>query len=776
MKLRVLLPLLVLVLVTTGLVGWYADHILGQALLAQDQAERDQDHARVAAALDLQMERLSATARTYAQWSATGDFLDLPESVYADNFGDEQLRDLQVDLVVLLRADGTEALRAQSRKVQEIPRFPAVEDLWVHRDGAAARRGLWQEPEGWWLVAAEQIASPDGSPKGTLIAGIRLYGATLRELAQLSQLDLGIGVDPQPGAPPNMDDPRSLSWVLLPSLQSEPLSIEVSRERPLLRWRGRLVGGMVGLTALCGLVWMAMATLLLERFLYRPLQSLEQRVRNAAPQLLLPDPDPDPVQNLTGTASALLVATLAARETSARQQRRLYALLDGLPLPVAIKDNRRVYTLVSRHYAELFGRSSLGVEGKKDEDLLPGALAEELRVEDEGLLRYSLEAEPVERNFRGRPLLFTKVPLREAGGQVTGLLVVAEDRSLLRSAENAAALRLDLLERLREELRLPLAGLLASLQTEYVPTPEQAEAILDHVDDLLELARIGAQPPSLEHRPLPLQDCLQDQVAHCRDLAQSKGQTLRLDIGESCPTEVVGDEQQLLRLFKGLLRSASAASGPGTLEISVDAAAEPIHPVWMRLRIRDAGPPLRESEHQRLLQPFSPEPRPGGAGAALAAPLATAMGGSQELRADGRANVWLLSLPFTARMAPRPATRPLRIVVVDDSPVNLSAAERILGRVGHRTFCTSRPAEALERARDMEMLLVDLQLPGQAGLQLVRDLRLLGWTGQVLGLSSSGRLEDIDQAQRAGVNVLVPRPLAAARLHAAIETALRESS
>ncbi|HNC96068.1 MAG TPA: CHASE4 domain-containing protein, partial [Myxococcota bacterium] len=547
MKLRILLPLLALVLLSTGVVGWYADHILERAILAQDQVEREQDHARVAAALDLQLERLSSTARTYALWSATAAFLDLPESAYADNFSDEQLRNLQVDLIVLLRADGAEALRVQSRKVQEIPSFPSSDALWVHRDGAAARRGLWQEPEGWWLVAAEQIPGEDGSPKGTLIAGIRLTGATLRELARLSQLDLGIGVDPQPGAPPDMDELRSLSWVLLPSLQAEPLSIEVSRERPLLRWRGPLVGGMVGLTALCGLVWVALATALLERHLYRPLQNLDQRIRSAAPQLLIPDADPDPVQNLTGTSSALLVAPLAARESSARQQRRLFSLLDGLPLPVAIKDNRRVYTLVSRHYAELFGRSSLGVEGKKDEELLPPALAEELRVEDDGLLRYSLEAEPVERNFRGRPLLFTKVPLREAGGQVTGLLVVAEDRSLLRSAENSAALRLDLLERLREELQLPLAGLLASLQTEYVPTPAQAEAILDHMDDLLELARIGAQPPALDHRPLPLLDYVQDQVARCQEAAQSKGQSLRLDIGENCPMEVVGDEQQILR-------------------------------------------------------------------------------------------------------------------------------------------------------------------------------------------------------------------------------------
>jgi CheY-like chemotaxis protein len=371
-------------------------------------------------------------------------------------------------------------------------------------------------------------------------------------------------------------------------------------------------------------------------------------------------------------------------------------------------------------------------------------------------------------------MLFTKVPLRETGGQVTGLLVVAEDRSLLRRAEDAATLRLELLERLREELRLPLAGLLASLQTEYVPTPEQAEAILDHVDDLLELARIGTQAPTLEHRPLSLVDCLQDRVARAQEEASRKGLNLRLTIGEGCPVEVVGDEAQLLRLLKGLLRSAIAASGPGLLEISVDAAAEPIHPVWVRLRLRDAGPPLRESEQQRLLQPFSPEPRPGGAGAALAAALAVVMGGKLELRMDARANVWLLSLPFTARMAPRPSSRPLRIVVVDDSPVNLSAAERILGRVGHRTHCTTRPAEALEKVAEMEMLLVDLQLPADAGLELVRNLRQRGWNGPVLGLSSSGKLEDIDQAQRAGVNVLVPRPLAAARLHAAIETALRE--
>ena len=77
------------------------------------------------------------------------------------------------------------------------------------------------------------------------------------------------------------------------------------------------------------------------------------------------------------------------------------------------------------------------------------------------------------------------------------------------------------------------------------------------------------------------------------------------------------------------------------------------------------------------------------------------------------------------------ADRPLRILLVDDAPVNLAVCSRMLGRMG----CVVEPATSGEYAVAMfrdgcpearyDLILLDMNMPGMNGLDTSRAIRKL---------------------------------------------------
>jgi len=70
---------------------------------------------------------------------------------------------------------------------------------------------------------------------------------------------------------------------------------------------------------------------------------------------------------------------------------------------------------------------------------------------------------------------------------------------------------------------------------------------------------------------------------------------------------------------------------------------------------------------------------------------------------------------------------PVRLLVVDDEPALLRLLEMYLGRLGYEVTACLTAEEALERvgstAVEYSLVIVDLNLPGIPGLELVRRLR-----------------------------------------------------
>ena len=70
-------------------------------------------------------------------------------------------------------------------------------------------------------------------------------------------------------------------------------------------------------------------------------------------------------------------------------------------------------------------------------------------------------------------------------------------------------------------------------------------------------------------------------------------------------------------------------------------------------------------------------------------------------------------------------SRPLKVLHVDDDPMNLRVVQEILGAFGHQAVMACSGQEALERlaVEDFDIMLLDIHMPGMTGLDVIARLR-----------------------------------------------------
>ena len=101
------------------------------------------------------------------------------------------------------------------------------------------------------------------------------------------------------------------------------------------------------------------------------------------------------------------------------------------------------------------------------------------------------------------------------------------------------------------------------------------------------------------------------------------------------------------------------------------------------------------------------------------------------------------------------------ILVVDDEESNLKVLERLLGREGYevRTARTGPDALDLARANTPELLLTDLKMPGMDGLELLKAVRTVSPTTEVIMMTAYGTVEIAVEAMKVGAYDFVTKPL-----------------
>jgi signal transduction histidine kinase/CheY-like chemotaxis protein len=388
-------------------------------------------------------------------------------------------------------------------------------------------------------------------------------------------------------------------------------------------------------------------------------------------------------------------------------------------------------------------------------------------------------------------------------------MALAEEQR--RAAEQLADAKSAFLANMSHEIRTPMTGVLGMAellrgtslnekQRGYAEAISRSgDLLLRLVNDSLDLARIEVGKLQIDHlawQPLPL---LREVVELEEPLARKKNLELRLEVDESLPPRLVGDALRVKQVLFNLVSNAIKFTERGRVTLGAAATADG----WVRFTVSDTGPGMNVDMRKRLFGRFEQSSdlasRSGGSGLGLAIchELVELMGGRIQVEsALGEGSCFTISLPLEVageepvnrRSASRPpnsddervnaAGRDLRVLVVEDDPTIASVICGMLEAAGHRTTHAAHGLAALTALSepDIQLALVDLDLPGIDGLQLTRLVREKeAGTGRhipIVAITARATGDEEAQARAAGMDAFLRKPIRAAQLEAAMKPLL----
>ncbi len=303
------------------------------------------------------------------------------------------------------------------------------------------------------------------------------------------------------------------------------------------------------------------------------------------------------------------VAETRKAEASVRESQELYhSLVENIPHLVIRKDLNGVYTFVNTSAHWLGIALSEESVGKTDFEIFPEDLARRIRAADQKVIEAGeiLEGEhefdpravkylPEGRQVDGMTYYhWIRVPIRDAGGKIAGVQVIAWDitaakvaednlRRAKEAAEAANKSKSAFLANMSHELRTPLNAIIGyseMLQEEaqeigqpgLVPDLEKIHGAGKHllglINDVLDLSKVESGKMTLYLEDFEVAKLVQEVASTVRPLILKNGNRLEVD----CPADLGtmhADVTKVRQTLFNLLSNASKFTEKGTIRLVV---------------------------------------------------------------------------------------------------------------------------------------------------------------------------------------------------------------
>jgi PAS domain S-box-containing protein len=391
--------------------------------------------------------------------------------------------------------------------------------------------------------------------------------------------------------------------------------------------------------------------------------------------------------------------------------------------------------------------------------------------------------------------------------------IASNNRELIRAkekAEESDRLKSAFLANMSHEIRTPMNGIMGFTQllkqpgiegekrNEYLEIIEsRSKELMQIINDIIDISVIEANQLTLNREEMGLNDLLHDlQVFYQQSLANLPDKQINLThyAGlNNSQSLITADHQRIRQIFSNLLSNAIKFTSSGFVHfgyelqnkdellcyvedtgIGIPRKAQP----WIFERFRQADDSITRS--------FGGT----GLGLAITRQLVEKQGGKIWFRSEeGEGTTFYFTLPFEPIAGNQPddqkeGTSPEdynwqkhTLLVVEDDPASQHLIEEILDPTHAKIVMAGNGKEALralENGHSIALILMDLQLPDQSGLELTRRIKKSHPQIPVIAQTAYAMQQDRQKSLQAGCDDYISKPLHANQLLYKIDTLLVE--
>jgi signal transduction histidine kinase/ActR/RegA family two-component response regulator len=382
------------------------------------------------------------------------------------------------------------------------------------------------------------------------------------------------------------------------------------------------------------------------------------------------------------------------------------------------------------------------------------------------------------------------VAFAEHQAELIEQLGAARDR-----ADAANTAKSNFLGVISHELRTPMNGVLGAAQLMTATRLDQTQKdylsiirnsgdnLLSLLNDILDMTKIEAGKMTFDIGDVVVADLHQRVIGPITAQCEAKGLAFTHAFVGETPAVVRADPLRVCQVLHNLLSNAAKFTDRGEVHYEVSSERIADDRVRFQFSVRDSGSGISEEDLGRLFQPFtqvdgSSTRRFGGTGLGLtiARRMATMMGGDISVVSKlGEGSTFTLTVESEVVQWARPAAvepiraevqdgATLKVLVVEDHPVNRMIIEAWMSSSGHSTASAENGQVALEVAagQTFDLIVMDVNMPVMDGLAATRALREGDGPNvetPIVVLSASARSEDHEAGLAAGADAYLNKPI-----------------
>jgi PAS domain S-box-containing protein len=511
-----------------------------------------------------------------------------------------------------------------------------------------------------------------------------------------------------------------------------------------------------------------------------------------------------------GNALSLIgtIQDITQRKLNEEKINKLNYAVEATGEVVFMTDNEGVFTYVNPAFSSVYGHQADDVVGKVTPRILRSGMMDEAaykyfweelikvqvvkgelinKTKDGGYIHIESSANAI-INERGEAIGFIAIQKDiSVRKKIEEELVLAKER-----AEESDRLKSAFLANMSHEIRTPMNGILgfsALLSRQgvdiedrqnYIRMIEKSSARLYNlINEIIDISKIESGQMEVQSVETNINEQLKLAYDLLKPDAENRGITLSYQNSLSANETVIStDSAKLYSIITNLLKNAIKYTDQGSVEFGYTRKEK-----FLEFYVRDTGVGIPENRLEAIFDRFVKaetvvlQARQGaGLGLSITKAFVEMLGGSIWVRSEvWKGTSFYFTLPYhevgdviphiendSSGIGDGPLDKNLKILIAEDDETSEMLLSVLVKEFSKDVLIARTGTEAIEVFRnnpDIDLILMDIQMPGMNGYEATRQIRKLSKLVIIIAQTAYGILGDWEKARESGCDDYISKPI-----------------